>query len=396
MRLLHCIHSVNPAGGGPIEGVKQLSLVTTAAGHPAEVASLDDPAAPWLATCPVPLHALGPGRLKYGWSPRFVPWLRAQRHRFDAVIVNGLWQYHAVGVRRALRAGGPPYFVQPHGMLDPWFRRAYPLKHFKKRLYWPWADYRVLRDAAAVLFTSEEERRRARESFTPYRCTERVVGYGTPGPPPGDPEPARRHFAARWPETAGKRCLLHLGRLHPKKGTDLVLRAFAARRAAAPAAERGAWHLIVAGPAEGAYGRDLPALARQLGLEGGVTWTGPVADGLKWGAFHQAEALVLPSHQENFGVVVAESLACGRPVLISDQVNIWREIAADGAGFVDTDDCAGTDRLLARWQALDAEERRAMGGRARRCFAARFGIAAAADRLLATLAPFGPGAVPPA
>lgn len=388
MRLLHCIHSVNPAGGGPIEGVKQIARVHLAAGHAVEVASLDDPAAPWLATCPLPLHALGPGRLKYGWSPRFVPWLRAQRGRFDAVIVNGLWQYHAVGVRRALRAGGPPYFVYPHGMLDPWFKRAYPLKHVKKWLYWPWADYRVLRDAAAVLFTGEEERRRARESFALYRCTERVVQYGTPGPPPGDPEPARRSFASRWPATAGKRCLLHLGRLHPKKGTDLVLQAFAARRAALPPAERGAWHLIVAGPAEGAYGRTLPALARQLGLDDAVTWTGPVADDLKWGAFHQAEALLLPSHQENFGVVVAEALACGRPVLLSDQVNIWREIVADDAGLADTDDLAGTARLLARWAALTAEERQAMGTRARRCFATRFGIEAAAASLLAAMAPF--------
>ncbi len=389
MRLLHCIHSVNPAGGGPIEGVKQLSRVHFASGHAVEVASLDDPAAPWLATCPLPLHALGPGRLKYGWSPRLVPWLRANRARFDAVIVNGLWQYHALAVWRALRDGGPPYFVYPHGMLDPWFKRAYPLKHVKKCLYWPWADRRVLRAAAAVLFTTEEERRRARQSFAGYRCTERVVQYGTPGPPPGDPEPARRAFAARWPEAEGRRCLLHLGRIHPKKGTDLALRALAGLLAAeGHPAISGGWHLIVAGPADDAYGRAQQTLARRLGLGGHVTWTGLVADELKWGAFHQAEALLLPSHQENFGLVVAEALACGRPVLISDQVNLWREVDADGAGLVEADDLAGTRRLLARWAALGPAERQAMGACARRCFATRFEIGAAAASLLATIAPF--------
>ena len=64
----------------------------------------------------------------------------------------------------------PAYFVFTHGMLDPWFKRTYPLKHLKKWLYWPWAEYRVLRDAQAVLFTCEEERILARQSFWLYKC----------------------------------------------------------------------------------------------------------------------------------------------------------------------------------------------------------------------------------
>jgi len=369
-----------------VEGLKQLSQICRELGHVVEVLSLDDPTAPCVAACPVPVHATGPGWRGYGYTPRFNVWLRAHRRDYDMVIVNGLWQYNAFGTWRALHDTDTPYVVYPHGMLDPWFKRTYPLKHLKKCLYWPWADYRVLRDAAAVLFTCEEERRQASRSFRLYRCVERVVAYGTPGPPSGDPELFRRAFAARWPETEGRRCLLHLGRMHEKKGPDLVLRAFARQLQQRPAAEP--WHLIMAGPAGHPYGVAMRELARSLGLDARVTWTGMVEGALKWGAFYQSEAFLLPSHQENFGIVVAESLACGRPVLISDQVNIWREIEDAGAALVAPDDLPGTEQLLARWSALTGTERSAMGARARASFTSRFGSAASAASLIAAVTPF--------
>jgi glycosyltransferase involved in cell wall biosynthesis len=387
LRILHCIHSANPAGGGPIEGVKQLSLANGRSGHVVEVLTLDRPDAPWLGTCPVRAHAVGPGWPGYGYTPGLLRWLGRHRSDYDLVVVNGIWQYNALGVWRALRGTDTPYVVYTHGMLDPWFRRTYPLKHLKKWLYWPWADYRVLRDAAAVLFTCEEERRLARQSFWLYRCNERVVQYGTPGPAPGDGEAERLAFVARWPETSGKRCLLHLGRVHVKKAPDLVLRAFADHLRGLSAAAAPAWHLIMAGPADHDYGLAMQALAADLGLSGRVTWTGMLSGDLKWGAFRQSEAFFLPSHQENFGIVVAEALACGRPVLISDKVNIWREIEADRAAFVANDDLDGARMLLRQWTALDEGERRAMGERARACFRSRFAIEASAESFIETVTP---------
>ena len=81
------------------------------------------------------------------------------------MVAHGLWQYSSLGVWQALRGGGAPYFIYPHGMLDPALKSAYPLKHLKKTLYWLWAERRVLRDARAVLYTCEEERRLARSTF---------------------------------------------------------------------------------------------------------------------------------------------------------------------------------------------------------------------------------------
>ena len=381
LKILHAIHSADPRGGGPIEGIKQLAAAHR--GGEIAVVSLDAAGQPWMAEFPLPLYPLGPSWTSYGYSPRFIPWLRKHHAEYDVVIVNGIWQFNSLGVRAALRGTATPYCLFTHGMLDPWFKRQYPLKHLKKWLYWPWAEYRCLRDAAAVFFTAEEERRLARQSFWLYRCNEVVVNYGTAGPA-GDPAAQRALFLAQFPALRDRRILLFLGRLHEKKGCDLLLDAFAQIRAKNPAARD--FHLVMAGPGEGAFAARIKARAEQLGIAGQVTWPGMLSGALKWGAFHAAEVFVLPSHQENFGISVAEALACGKPVLISNKINIWREIAEDGAGLVEDDDLAGTIALLDRWTALDERGREAMAGRARSCFARRFEITQAAQSLEKALA----------
>jgi glycosyltransferase involved in cell wall biosynthesis len=117
--------------------------------------------------------------LRYGYSPRLAPWLRAHADRYDAVIVNGLWNYASFGAWRALHDMSTPYFVFTHGMLDPWFNTAYPTKTFFKSIFWRLFEHKVLRDAKGVMFTCEEERQLARDSFAPYQAREFIVGYGT-------------------------------------------------------------------------------------------------------------------------------------------------------------------------------------------------------------------------
>ena len=383
MKILNCIHSLNPSIGGPLESVKQSSLVLTRRGHSVEVVSLDAPTAPWVDEFPGTACALGPGRGSYGYTSRFVPWLKERRARYDAVVVHGIWQYNSFGVWRALHKTVTPYFVFPHGMLDPWFNRTYPLKHLKKLLYWPWAEYRVLRDAAAVLFTTEQERLLARESFRLYRCHEVVVNFGTAAPEV-DWERAREDFYHAFPPLRGKNFLLFLGRLHEKKGCEELIRAFAAFRNSLPTEDGVA--LVLAGPcADENYLQRLNRLTKELGMGDRIIFTGMLSGNPKWGAFAAAGAFILPSHQENFGIAVVEALACGIPVLISNQVNIWREIVADGCGYAEDDDLAGTRRLLERWQATPPAQRTQMGADARRSFAQRFEINHAVDSFLHAL-----------
>lgn len=380
LRLLRLVHTLHGESGGPAESVRRSTEALIALGHSVEIVTLQRPRD--LATDePLAVRALGeakgPGARGYGATPLLIPWLRAHRTHFDAVLVHGLWQFQGWAAYRALRNTNTPYLVFPHGMLDPWFRHTYPLKHYKKQLYWWLREGRVLAGAAATCFTCDEERRLARGEFTPYRVRERVVAYGTADPVAREEE-QRAAFLARAPEAAGREFLLFLGRLHPKKGLENLLRALA-RRPDAPL-------LVVAGPGlDGGHGSAMRELAERLLPPGAVLWPGMLAGDAKWGALRACEALVLPSHQENFGIAVAEALACGRPVLISDKVNIWREIAADGAGLVRGDTQDEVAALLAAWAETNAERRAAMGRAARGCFLSRFEIRRAAESLVETI-----------
>ncbi len=362
MKILHIVPSVDPAQGGVIAVIRQQSKAITELGHQSHVLSLDDPRSACVTQFGQPVYAMGPARGHYRFCAALVPWLTTHAQQYDAIVVHGLWQYHAFGTWRALRTQAVPYFVFPHGMLDPWFRRNYPWKHLKKWLYWPWADYRLLRGARQVLFTCEEEKRLARQSFWLYKARESVVPLACEEPPAHEDAGADA-FYRLYPQLRSKRCLLFLGRIHPKKGCDLLIKAFAQI-----AAQQDDLHLIMAGPDQVGWQRELKSLTQSLRVDDRIVWTGMLQGSTKWAALRASEALILPSHQENFGLVLAESLATGTPTLLSNQVNIWREISSQGAGLVEPDTLEGTLQLLGRWLSLDADERRTMGKRARACY----------------------------
>jgi glycosyltransferase involved in cell wall biosynthesis len=377
MKLLHIISSTNPKGGGPIEGLRQLHRPIMRLGVKVDVLCGDAPDAPWLANIGLTrVIAIGPSKGKYGYAPKLLPWLRAHVQDYDAVIVNGLWQYAGFAAWRALSGSKIPYYVFTHGMLDPWFKHTYPLKHLKKWLYWPWAEYRVLRDARRVIFTCEEEKLLARESFWLYKVNEAVTLYGTASPPT-DTEELKNKFLTAYPTLQGKRLALFLSRIQAKKGCDLLIEAFAR-----VANQDASLHLVMAGPDQEGWVEKLQAQATQRGIADRITWPGMLQGDMKWGAFYSAEVFCLPSHQENFGIVVAEALGCGKPVLISDKVNIWREIAVDNAGFVAGDTVDGTVLNFERWLALGSDEYISMSAQAIATFKSRFHIERAAQRLL--------------
>ena len=381
MRLLHVVHTLNPDRGGPSESVRMFVRAHQRAGNEVEVATLDgvtdgpaEDAYRSLVDCPV--HPNGPGKSNYGFSPRLDEWLQGNEQRFDGVIVNGVWQYHGVAARRAL-AGRKRYVVFAHGMLDPYFKDRYPLKHLKKLVYWTLQEHRTLNAAQAVCFTSEEEKRVAAGGFPFCRFRRVVVPYGTMGPS-GDPDALKQAFFEAWPQLRRKRYLLFLGRIHPKKGCDLLLEAFA--RVGEPDLQ-----LVMAGPDETGWGSELKALAAKLGIAERILWTGMLRGDAKWGAFYGSEAFVLPSHQENFGIAVADALACGVIPLISDKVNIAPDVARDGAGLMDSDTLEGTVRLLTAFQGILPDERAAMRERAQLCYRRRYALQNAAQEVYKAL-----------
>ncbi len=369
------MQTLNPETGGVARAVVSLSGAMQKRGADITVVTQDDPAAPWLQDLPFCVHPVGEAKTSYRYSRELRDWLLAHVEEFDCAIANGIWQYHSFALRQQCRKASVPYFVFPHGMLDPWFKRTFPLKHLKKWVYWPWADYRVLRDAAAVVFTSEEERILARQSFWLYRAHEVVSPLGVEAPPEAGPG-AKCLFLAKFPEIEKTRMLLFLGRVHPKKGCDMLIDALPRRASADPVT------LVLAGPDQIGWTAQLRERVNRMDVSPRVIFPGMLEGALKRGALENADAFILPSHQENFGMAVVESLSYGVPVLISDKVNIWREIEADQAGYTEPDDLAGTTRLIERWLHTPERPREEMRANARRCFAQRFEIGRAADSLL--------------
>lgn len=349
MRILHVISTVDPAAGGPSESVRVL-LGFKDLGYLGEVVTLDTPGAPYLAALPFPVHALGPRRTRYGFDRQLIRWLRANRDRFDGVVVNGLWQFGGIAALLTLH-GRKPYMVFSHGMLDPYFKRVAPAKHLKKWIYWLLAEFWVLRSAFRVLFTTDEEARLAEQSFWLHQWKGFVVPYGC-ARPPADSAALREAFLVHAPQLRNRRFLLYLGRIHRKKGCDLLVNSFIRFAAQDPELS-----LVIAGPDEQGWRAELEQTVAHAGLAGRILWPGMLKGDAKWGAFYACEAFILPSHQENFGIAVAEALACGKPVLLADKVNIAPEIASDGAGWMEPDTQEGTDNLLRHWLAASSAER---------------------------------------
>jgi glycosyltransferase involved in cell wall biosynthesis len=387
MKFLHVIASMNPRIGGPCQGIRNLATWFIKNDNQIEVVCLDDPNSDFLSRDNFPVHALGQSWSQWSYHSRLLPWLHDNLSRFDVVILNGLWQYPGYALLKATRKPNmPPYFVFPHGMLDPWFQRnpQRRIKAIRNWFYWKYIEQRVVHNAAALLFTSAEEMRLARETFSPYQPKREVnVGYGIPEPPEYH-SGMEAAFAEKCPALKGKPYFLFLSRIHPKKGVDLLINAYAAfcrSQTAVPPAK-----LVIAGPGlETYYGQQLQTLAAQICLPGSVYWPGMLSGDAKWGALYNCEAFILPSHQENYGIAVVEALSCGRPVLISNQVNIWREIEEDAAGFVVGDTLKGTRELFRRWANLSDQFKTIMGKAARASYENRFAVALPAGQLFAAV-----------
>jgi glycosyltransferase involved in cell wall biosynthesis len=377
MRVLHIIGTLNPESGGPASSISTLNDFRPP-GSVNEVVTLDAPDAPFLEGLDLCVTALGPTQTKYGLNSRLVPWLTANADRFDGVVVHGLWQYCGYAARKALK-GRKPYVVFVHGMLDPYFKHAFPLKHIKKWIYWVFAEYWVLRGAYRVLFTCDAEERLARQSFWLHSWRGHTVSFGA-NLPPGDEDSRRHAFLSRFPELRDRRYLLFLGRIDRKKGCDLLIDAFIRAAVLDPELD-----LVLAGPDERNWRAELEQRVISAGLSSRVHWTGMLEGDAKWGAFLSCEAFILPSHQENFGIAVAEAMACGKAVLLADKINIAPDILNAGAGLMEPDTEAGTFRLMERWIAMPLEDRAAMGRLARQCFEKKYDMRTNAREVMVVL-----------
>ncbi len=337
MKILHVIATLAPRYGGPAKACVEMARAVAELGHDVRVYTTDwdfnaneNRSGRLAVPTDRPVRREGveiryfPIQIPRFWATS-LPLARALRETIpwaDIVHVHSLYFFPDFVVEHYCRRLDVPYIVRPHGSLDPFLYRRHRARKAAVELLFV---NRMLRNATAIHYATEEEASLAR----PYT-------FGTPGivvPLGVDADnygrlPPAGTFRARHPEIGERRILLFFGRINFKKGLDILAKAFGR-----VARTRDDVHLVIAGPDHGLKKKVVQWLRAEGALERS-TFTGMLLGEDKLAALRDAEIFVLPSYTENFGIAVVEAMACGLPVLISDKVNIWREVAAAGAGRV--------------------------------------------------------------
>lgn len=347
MRVLHVISSLDPTTGGPAHAVVGLAAAQKKEGMQVRVLSTygaaedPHPVAETLRGQGVGVELVGPAVGALRRHPELVGTVDRLIGDADVVHVHALWEEVQHQAALAARRRSVPCVFRPCGMLDPW---SLSQRKWKKKLYMAWQLRRDLNAAAALHFTAEAERDRAKP-----------LGLRPPGivEPNGldltefDSLPPKGTFRSRYAaQLDGNRIVLFFSRLHPKKGLDLLAPAFAQAKLVNAV-------LVIAGPDSDGYGATVREMLERHGVADRVLFTGMLRGADRVAALADAELFVLPSYQENFGIAVVESLAAGTPVVISDQVNICGEVIAGGVGGVVPLDVAALAREINRWMSND-------------------------------------------
>ncbi len=379
---------MNPLSGGTSQFIRNTIPEFIQIGIDTSVVCLDDPNEEFLTGDNFQITALGPSKTPWQYSNRLYPWLLANLSKFDVVIIHGLWLYHGYAVKKAFdklsihKYFKTRFYVMPHGMLDPYFQKNQDrkLKAIRNTLYWKLIESKTINSAAAILFTCQAELLLARETFTPYLPKKELnVGLGIQAPPIYIQQMKNAFYAKC--NGLNRNFILFLSRIHSKKGVDLLIDAYESILNLNNDNEENIPQLVIAGPGiDSDFGEQLKSKVTDNNkLSRNIIFPGMLNGDSKWGAFYLCDAFILPSHQENFGIAVAESLACGKPVLISNQVNIFKEIQSENAGIIAQDNLSGTIELLNNWIGLNIEDKNKMGINALNTYRKYFTIQAASN-----------------
>lgn len=369
MRVLHVVPAVARRYGGPSEAALRMVGALNDAGVSTLLATTDADGGSRLPVrtgieveyggVPVIFFSRLPGEsLKP--SPAMARWLRHEAAEYDLLHVHSVFSHPSLAAGASARAAAVPYVVRPLGQLDEWSLSQHPLR---KSAFLACGGRRLLERAAAIHWTDESERERsqAHASMRP--------GFAVPL---GVDEELFTGGCA----TARRPVVLCMSRLHPKKNVEGLVRAFLGT---GPAAD--GWKLAVAGEGDEEYARALRELVTRLGGEARVEFVGWLEGEAKLRVLRESALLALPSRQENFGIVVAEAMGAGMPVLVSEAVALAGEVERSGAGWVVPVEGAGLREALEAAMGSE-EDRRQRGDAARRLAEKRFRWKAIAEALV--------------
>ncbi|MEA5596119.1 glycosyltransferase [Rivularia sp. UHCC 0363] len=271
----------------------------------------------------------------------------------DLIHNHGLWMFPNLYARQAAVKNELPLIISPEGMLESWSLKN---NWYKKALPWFLYERKNLNSAIAFHATSTEEAQSIRKLG--FKQPIALIPNGV-NIPSFEEQPSKEILIQTFPELADKKWLLFLSRIHPKKGMDNLLNVWHSLTT-----KFSDWHLIIAGPDLTGYQSKLEALVEKLNLKHYVTFTGMLSGEYKASALSNADLFVLPTHSENFGIVIAESLAYGVPV-ITTRGTPWKDLQLHKCGWWIDDNQQSLHIALNEAMNMSSEERQGMGLRGR-------------------------------
>jgi glycosyltransferase involved in cell wall biosynthesis len=379
LRVLHVLNSISPQNGGPTHALWLMLRAARSLGMSADVATTNGDAngnrADVSLDCFLDVQGFRVRYFRcqtrfYAVSLPMLRWLWTRVRDYDVIHVHGLFTFAPIAAAWCARLRRVPYIVVPHGVLNLWGREN--RRPVLKRASIFCVERPLLRHASSVQFTSNREL----EEFTDLGIGVKSEVIAHPvsiesaetAAVPADIAPALNALA-------GRPAVLFLARIHPIKGLDLLLQAFAGVRRLHPAAV-----LLIAGSGEPELVNALRRLALDLGIGESVRWIGFVEGPLKRWLLERANVFVLPSWSENFGLAVAEAMAAGVPVVVTKGVGIAEIVAAAGCGCV-TDNTASSLQRAIESLLADAATAARMGQAGKQAVRGELSLARFAQRL---------------
>ena len=365
IKILRIIHSLNPIWGGPPNAILDHSISLINLGMKVDILTNDNHKYNFIRTKKIKVFLMGKSLWgSYGYNTKLFFWLLKNRYKYDYFIIHGLWSFYSLVARILVPK---KYFIFTHGQLDPYFSLNI-YKKIKKIIYWKLIEKKNLLYSKSLLLTTKDEKKLLNNTYVDTTGIKKnVIKYGILKKKINKKK-VIKIFNKNFPSLKNKVFLLYLGRFHDKKGCDILIESLKKL-----SKQNIKFNVLLAGP-HNEYKDKLKYLSKKYKLDKNLFWSDSIFGDLKWGAILASKGMVLPSHGENFGVSLVESLSFNKPVITTNKVNIHKDILKYKAGFISRDNVSNFSKALQKFNSLTKKQTLKMSKNSYRCFNENFNL----------------------
>jgi len=366
-KILKIISSIDPSYGGPSRGVINTSIHLSKRGYLVDIVTIDKHKFNFDLSKNIRfINFKNYFGINYRFSIDFFLWLYKNRNKYQIIVVHGLWQFQTLAARLLIKK---KYYVYTHGQLDPYFRIDIK-KKLKKFFYWYFIEYKNLQNSISILLTTEGEKSNLNKTFVnTKKIKKKVTGYGIFPQKKLNKKIAVSKFYKKFEFLKNKNFFVFIGRFDEKKGCDIIIDAV-------KKIDKKLNSLILfVGPCpDRIYKKNLINIVKKYNLSSKIYFSDALYGDLKWASIYLSRAMLLPSHGENFGISLVESLSMSRPVITSNKVNIYQDIFKYKCGLISNNNVASFSNKLLTFEKLNRQEYLRMCVNAKKCFNEKFNL----------------------